>query len=321
MYASLPDLLRLVAVPVLGWAAYTDVQTRRVSDRLWPPLFVLGVVLLGWEWLSLPAYRQDLFLVRVGVSLFVAGLAYLFWLTGGFGGADFKALAVLAVLFPTFPTYYVGEWALPIVVSTLGVFSLSVLTNAMLASLAYPLVLGVRNALDGEFALRMFVGRHVPVAETVETHGSLLEGSEGFTRSGLDLDALRMYLRWRGVSLAEVRADPDHYRDPASLPDEPNEPTDGAVHLRPDGGTDPAETDRPAADDPWGAAAFLADIEGDAYGTTPRQLRAGLDLLCERERVWISPGIPFVVPIFGGLVVGLVFGDLLFALLRALAVA
>lgn len=43
---SIPDLLRLVAVPVFGWAAYRDVKTRRVPNRTWTPLAALAVLLL-----------------------------------------------------------------------------------------------------------------------------------------------------------------------------------------------------------------------------------------------------------------------------------
>jgi preflagellin peptidase FlaK len=43
-----------------------------------------------------------------------------------------------------------------------------------------------------------------------------------------------------------------------------------------------------------------------------------LEVLATRDRVWYSPGIPFVVPMFAGLVVGLVYGDLLFGLLAGL---
>jgi preflagellin peptidase FlaK len=75
------------------------------------------------------------------------------------------------------------------------------------------------------------------------------------------------------------------------------------------------------ADDPWGAAAFLAAIDSSAYGTTPEQLRAGLDVLAERETVWLTPGLPFIVPMAVGLVVGLLYGDLLYALLAIVGLA
>jgi len=44
--AQAADALRLLSVPVLGWAAYRDVQVRRVPTRTWYPLVALGAVLL-----------------------------------------------------------------------------------------------------------------------------------------------------------------------------------------------------------------------------------------------------------------------------------
>jgi preflagellin peptidase FlaK len=37
--------------------------------------------------------------------------------------------------------------------------------------------------------------------------------------------------------------------------------------------------------------------------------------------VWLTPGIPFILPMFAGLVVALTYGDLLFALLSAFGLA
>jgi len=105
---SAPDLLRLLAVPVFGWAAWRDIRTRRVPNRTWLPLLVLGTVTLAWEgWLvyngSTPMYvNEQRYLFRVAFSLgFLVPLSYGFWWIGGFGGADAKALIVLALLFPT----------------------------------------------------------------------------------------------------------------------------------------------------------------------------------------------------------------------------
>ncbi len=334
------DLLRLLAVPAFAWAAYRDVRTRRVPNWVWLPLAGLGVALLGFEawqlWGDAAAYRRQRFMVRVAVSLgLVAPLGYLFWRLGGFGGADAKAVIVLAVLFPTYPTYYLPTTALPLHAATLGVFSLTVLSNTVVLGAAYPLWLAARNGVRGRIGLPMFVGRPVAVPDLTRTYGRLLETPEGFTRGGLDVDALRMYLRWRATSLAALRADPDAHRDPASVPppDRRGDPGDGSVEQGPpeglegvggvpDGGTvDDAAAAGEPPDDPWGAEAFLADLEGDAYGTTPEQLRAGLEVLVNRDVVWLSPGIPFVVPMFLGLVVALTFGDLLFVGLRSLGLA
>ena len=341
MYASIPDLLRLLAVPALGWAAVRDWKTRRVPNDLWSPLAFLGFALLFWD--GLVALGQpgafQLFVVQVAFSvLFVVPLAYGFWYIGGFGGADARAFMVIAVLLPIYPTYEVAGHALPAVQTLIGIFSLTVLTNTVLLGLAYPLVLGARNALDGEFSYVMFVGRRVDVPELATTHGSLLEDDEGFTRDGLDLDALRMYLRWRNASLADVRENPN-LRNPDTLPETPSDPTDGAVSrdgaVATDGGWDDIVADGGSNDggssdgadggltddDPWGAAAFLEDIEGTAYGTTPAKLREGLDVVAEREEVWVTPGVPFLVPLFVGLLVALTAGDILFYALNALGFA
>jgi preflagellin peptidase FlaK len=337
---SIPDLLRLVAVPVFGWAAYRDVKTRRVPNRTWTPLAALAVVLLLWDayivWTGPTVVGQRLFLIRVAISLgFVIPLSYGFWLVGGFGGADAKAFMLVAVLFPVYPVYYLPTVALPLQQSAIGVFSLTVLSNTVLAGVAYPLAVAAGNLARGRFSLAMFIGRPVPAAAVTEEYGRLLESPEGFDRSGLDLDALRMYLRWRGCSLADVRADPDRHRRPASLPAVPNDPGDGSLATdggevaddgdgtgRGDDAPAQAVTDRPdAVADPWGAERFLDDIDHSAYGTSPEQLRDGLDVLVERDEVWISPGIPFLVPMFAGLIVSLTYGDVLFALLQTVGLA
>ena len=86
--------------------------------------------------------------------------------------------------------------------------------------------------------------------------------------------------------------------------DDERDPVESAA----DGDRDPLDPD---PDDEWGAQAFLDDIEGDAYGTTPEKLRDGLEVLVAEDVVWVSPGLPFIVPMFLGLVVSLVYGDLL----------
>ncbi len=353
MIASVPDLLRLLAVPFFGYVAWRDVKTRRVPNEAWYPVAALAAVLLAWEAYTtltgdVTGFERRLFLIRVAVSIgLVIPLAYLFWLVGGFGGADAKAFFVVAVLFPTYPALQVAGLDLPVVETTLGVFSLTVLSNTVIVGLAYPLLVAGRNALSGHVSPGMFVATPIEWDEAESEYGSLLRFPDRslfsdlslsglqsyFAWRGLDLDALRMYLQWRGASLDELREDPEHFRDPASLPDEPNDPGDGSMAtvdhaILPDGGetaeaavADAGADTEETFDDPWGAEAFLDDIDSSAYGTSPDQLREGLDALTSEDVVWISPGIPFLVPLFGGLLVSLTAGDLLFALLQALGLA
>jgi len=342
-FATFPDLLRLLAIPFFAAVAWRDIKTRRVPNRTWYPLAALAIFLLVWEFYTVmtadidPIFRQQ-FYIQVAISvLFLIPLSYLFWRIGGFGGADFKAFAVIAVLFPTFPVYEIHQFGLdgffealpgvehaatlPAVETAIGVFSITILTNTVLAGLLYPVALAGKNAIGGYLSPGMFVAKPIRWDQSIEEYGTLLEFPDQrlrdvrslgefrayFSWRQLDLDALRMYLRWRDVTLAELRDEPERYRNPASLPDEPNPPTDGAI-----------VTDGGDLADPWGAEAFLDDIDHSAYGTTPAELRTGLDSLTSDDVVWISPGIPFIVPLFVGLVISFTYGDVLFALLESL---
>ena len=316
------DLLRLLALGVLGWAAREDLRTRRVPNRTWLPLAVLGGGLLAVEAWSVYhgglATERRLFAVRVAVSVgVIAPLGYLFWRLGAFGGADAKALAAVCLCFPTPPSYLLPATppiVLPIA-ATSGAFAVTVLTNAALVGAVYPLALAARNTLAGRITRAMAIGRPIAWSEVPRTHGRLLGRANGLT-AGLDLDALRLYLAWRDASLAELRAAPAEGRDPASLPAEPRAPDDGRIDVVTDGGRR-ATANGPA--DPWGAAAFCDDVEG-AYGASPAALRAALDELTAAESVWVSPGVPFLVPLFAGLCFALVYGDLLYAGLAAVGV-
>ncbi|WP_313692972.1 A24 family peptidase [Halorarum halobium] len=344
--ATLADLLRLLVVPAFAWAAYRDVRTRRLPNRLWPPLVAVGLVALALDAAALypfAGYEGRLFLIRTGFALlFLVPFSVLAYRMAAFGGADMKALVTLAVVFPGTPEYIVPTWVLPgvtwlhdtvypVVPSTLGVTAMSALTNAVLLGAVFVLSLGVRNALAGRVSPAMFVGEWASIGTLPDRHGSLLEAGDGLPSRGLDLDALRMYLRWRGSTLADLRADPERHRNPDSVTDTAN-PTDGAVHVGPrtDGGTstagesvdgtvaDAEPVDAPEYEDPWAAERFLDSLEGTAYGTDPATLREGLETVSEADAVWVSPGLPFVVPLFFGLVVSLVYGDVLTVVLAAM---
>ena len=361
--ASGPDLLRLLSVPFFAYVAWLDIRTRRVPNRTWLPLLGLAVVALAWDILRVWTGAADpVVLVALTVSVgFVVPLAYLFWRLGGFGGADAKAFFVVALLLPAYPTYRLGDrfagvfdafpgatylGTLPLVQPELGVFSVTVLSNTVVLGALYPVALAARNLAVGALSPGMFVAKPVRWDRVTDAYGRLLEPpdrrlrdvrslsglSAAFTLRGVDLDAVRMYLRWRGLSLAALREQPDRYRHPASLPAEPNDPGDGAVPVDGwDGPPQVADTDGgrpysdaepwgpearlPVGEDPWGAERFLAEVR--AYGATPEQLREGLETLAEDEVVRVSPGIPFLVPLFFGLVTAFVYGDLLFALFEA----
>ena len=55
---TLPDLLRLLAIPAFAWIALLDYRTRRVPSRVWYPLAALGVATYAAESRSVADFRR-----------------------------------------------------------------------------------------------------------------------------------------------------------------------------------------------------------------------------------------------------------------------
>jgi preflagellin peptidase FlaK len=334
MVATLPDLLRLVAIPVFGWAAWQDIKTRRLSSGSWAVLTGLGIVLLMWESIQLFPFNTpsaQAFFIRVAMSLVLIGLVgFAFGWFGLFGGADAKAMISISILLPVFPSYNISGMTFPLSGTPIDVFSITVMTNAALLAMVYPVGLAIVNIIRLRFdPVAMFLAIPMDIESLHKRYGWLSETLDGTTVRALDLDALRMYLRWRGLTIAGLRNSPEIARDPTSI-DETYEPSDGRMNVDNDlNWEDGSMLDNHSGDnksenidDPWGAEQFLNSIDGSAYNTSPEQLREGLELLAttNRDTVWVSPGLPFVVAMFAGLFVAFTYGDLLFALLRWIGV-
>ncbi|HEX58580.1 MAG TPA: hypothetical protein ENF26_00295 [Methanomicrobia archaeon] len=148
------ELLRFcVGGASLLYASYADVKTREISDVVWALMATCGVAFLAFDF-SYGILQPSQVLKSVLVA---AALAFLLLLLN-FGGADAKALLAISVLFPSFPAFTAS-------VPPLGVFVLSVLTNALVISLSTPLSLFFYNAFKGNFSPLMFLGYKVRVSE------------------------------------------------------------------------------------------------------------------------------------------------------------
>jgi len=121
MFESLIDLnhLRIIlALGMLGYASYTDVTKREITDYVWVVFGVLAAVMLIFE----PNLTESL--VNIGISLIVAPVVIIIWRIGLFGGADAFAIIVLAALVPQ------------ITLSEGTVTPFTILTNAVLISVS-----------------------------------------------------------------------------------------------------------------------------------------------------------------------------------------
>ncbi len=144
------NLLRIVlAFVMLGYASYTDVTKREVSDLVWIIFGALAAVLLIFE----PNLSEAL--VNIGISLVVAPVVIIIWRIGFFGGADAFAIIVLAALVPQ------------ITLSDGMITPFTILTNAVLISII-PLFLNFfRNLIEIAKKKDIFEGFKEPASKKI----------------------------------------------------------------------------------------------------------------------------------------------------------
>jgi len=138
---------------MLCYGSYSDLRTREVANKLWLLFGALGVVLNVVDFVFLGRATSDLIQLGISVGLtwpIAVGLFY----AGLYGGADAKALMVLALLVPT------ASWG-----TYLHPFTpLMVLTNGVFCSLVVPVVFFLYNLskiLRGEKIFRGFEGEPI----------------------------------------------------------------------------------------------------------------------------------------------------------------
>lgn len=93
---NMDGLRAVLALSMLGYATYSDLRNREISDFLWIIFGGISVVLIF--------FSSDMMhlLINVGISLIIAPVVIVIWRLGFFGGADAFGLVVLAALVPEF---------------------------------------------------------------------------------------------------------------------------------------------------------------------------------------------------------------------------
>ena len=91
---ELNHLRIILALGMLGYASFTDLTKREISDYVWIIFGALAAILLIFEPMLSDA------LIKIGISLIVAPVVLIIWRIGLFGGADAFGIIVLAALAP-----------------------------------------------------------------------------------------------------------------------------------------------------------------------------------------------------------------------------
>ncbi|MFQ6053668.1 MAG: A24 family peptidase C-terminal domain-containing protein [Candidatus Bathyarchaeia archaeon] len=126
----------LAGVLMLGYASWRDLRTREVPDITWIVFGSLGLILDVYE-----VATGNLSLLALSVPVLSStALAYLLGYIGLYGGADFKAFVVLAVLQP-----YAPRVSRPILNVAPVIYPLTVFSNSAFAGSSFAIVNLVRN--------------------------------------------------------------------------------------------------------------------------------------------------------------------------------
>ena len=130
-----------VSLIFLGYASWSDIKTREVSNKVWLLYAPLGLILTLFEGLL---YEDYDYWLSAGISIALTfTLAVSLFYLGAFGGADAKAFMCLALAFPTRPG---AIWNIQIV-SLYKLFPVIVFTNSMLLAALSIFYMLLRNFL------------------------------------------------------------------------------------------------------------------------------------------------------------------------------
>jgi len=130
--SSVEPLSILIVVSTLAYSSYLDLKTREVPDKVWLISGGAGVALN----LYLMTQPTPSSLVTYGIATgATAAVAFPLYFLGLYGGADAKALVVVAAAHPT----------VSLGVQTHGFTGLATYTNGILLSALLPLSLAVYN--------------------------------------------------------------------------------------------------------------------------------------------------------------------------------
>lgn len=194
----------LFSMPFLLYSCYSDLKSRRVSNKVWKCMLTSGSGFVIYQ-IFTDGLSYLISLLSSGILVFT--IVYILFQFGAFGGGDAKGLIVLSILFPSYPVFGFSGKIYPLLgVPPIGFFTFTVLGNALLLTTLVPLGMFGYNLLHFspemvKNPLYMFIGYRTEISSLkFKKHLGLLERFEldesgslnkTFARTGLDFDADR----------------------------------------------------------------------------------------------------------------------------------
>jgi preflagellin peptidase FlaK len=266
LQASLIAAQVFFSLSFLFYASWSDYKTREVSNRVW---IVYAPIALSLSLANLFLYDlSELVFFGISVGLTV-GLAFLLFYSGGFGGADSKALMCIAFALPFAPENLFK----PILAGAISpisqfIFPLTIFSNAVLFAAASGIYMAMRNLVwHKKNGQEMFV-------ETLDKESLWKKIIVVIT--GYKVAVSKLKNKWHIFPMEDIE-------------------DDAGKSLRRKLLVVPRDEGRDEIVGRLSSAVEAGKI--DAY-------------------VWATPGLPMLIFITVGLVVALVFGDMVWLIVR-----
>lgn len=248
------DILKILfCTPFLLYSCYSDIKTRRVSNKVWLVMLEVGIIFVLSDVSTYgAAYIPRLFISAGFIFVFV----YILFHLGMFGGADAKSLIVLSIILPGYPEIQAFGYTFPLNKPLIDLFAFGVFGNAVLLTIVVPITLALYNLtkmgmhianIDNPFYF--FIGYKCKISELANKHIKLIQNFEV---------------------------------------------VNGTVKFRfKRGGT---------------------EIDGKVISELKALSEKGLI----KDEIWVTPGLPFMIPITLGFIAAVFYGDLIFELTKSM---
>lgn len=256
-----------ISLVILLYASWSDYKTREVSNRVWAIYAPIALTLSLVELLFYEPTNLLGFGLSFGVTVVISILLFY---TGGFGGADSKALMCIALALP----FSVGTVSPPL--SPLGesplaqnIFPLTVFSNGVLFAAATAVYMLLYN-----------------IVWHVRTGKKLFEGTLAQQSVG---KKLLVMITGHRVSLQKLKE---------------------TWHVYPMEDVQESDEDSPKR-------TLLAVPKDEGRTEIITRLSKAAETGKIDEHVWATPGLPMLIFITAGLIVALLFGDVVWILISA----
>jgi preflagellin peptidase FlaK len=257
----------ILSLTILLYASWSDHKTREVSNRVWAIYAPIALCLTLAELLLYDPAKLPFFGLSFGVT---AVFALILFYSGGFGGADSKALMCIALALP-FSTETLFTPLIPSGVSPLSqnIFPLTIFSNSVLIAAASGLYMILRN-----------------LTHRATTGKKLFEGT--LTSESIGKKLLVMITGYK-VPIAKLKE---------------------KWHVYPMEDLDPEENPLKRK------LVIVPKYEG--RDDIVKRLSNAISTDKISDGVWATPGLPMLIFVTIGLIVALIFGDLVWILVSFL---